>query len=415
MRIFFFKLARLIHPAKKLKSILFITILVALLCIVFASQALAYELSGYATAEGRLFFNDPLFPEQERDSMSLAVQPELYHELKDGSSFTFTPFARLDSADSERSHFDIRELNYIRLHENLELHIGISKVFWGVTEFVHLVDIINQTDAVEYLDGEDKLGQPMIHLSIPRSWGVIDMFILPFFRERTFPGEKGRFRSSVVVDTDETIYQSSAEEYNIDLAARYSHSIGDWDFGIYHFNGTGREPTLLLRADSSGNPFFAPYYEQITQTGIDVQMVMGSWLFKLESLFRSGQGDDFIAGIGGFEYSFVNIAASGTDIGFIGEWAYDERGDKATTASDNDLMAGVRLALNDAESTEAIMAITQDMDSDGTTLSLESNRRISDHWKISIDAFFVLDSSEEDIIHPLHDDDSVQIELLYYF
>jgi hypothetical protein len=73
------------------------------------------------------------------------------------------------------------------------------------------------------------------------------------------------------------------------------------------------------------------------------------------------------------------------------------------------------LALNDAESTEAIMAITQDMDSDGTSLSLESNRRISDHWKISIDAFFVLDSSEEDIIHPLRDDDSVQIELLYYF
>ena len=109
------------------------------------------------------------------------------------------------------------------------------------------------------------------------------------------------------------------------------------------------------------------------------------------------------------------VAASGIDLGFIGEWAYDERDDKATTASDNDLMAGVRLALNDAESTEDIMAITQDMDSDGTSLSLESNRRISDHWKISLDAFFVLDSSEEDIIHPLRDDDSMQIELSYYF
>jgi hypothetical protein len=303
----------------------------------------------------------------------------------------------------------------IWLHENLELHIGISKVFWGVTEFVHLVDIINQTDAIEYLDGEDKLGQPMIHMSIPRSWGVIEMFVLPYFRERTFPGEKGRFRSSVVVDTDEAIYQSSAEEYNIDLAARYSHTIGDWDFGIYHFKGTGREPTLLLRTDSSGNPFFAPFYEQISQTGLDVQMVMGSWLFKLESLHRSGQGDDFFAGVGGFEYSFVNIASSGIDLGLIGEWAYDEREDEATTAFDNDLMTGMRLALNDAESTEAIMVITQDLDGDGTSLALESSRRISDHWKISIDAFIVLDSSEEDIIHSLRDDDSVQIELSYYF
>jgi hypothetical protein len=383
--------------------------------MVSVSQSHSYELSGYATAEGRFFFNDPLFPEQERDSISLAVQPELYHEREDGSSFTFTPFARLDSADSERSHFDIRELHFIWLHENLELHIGISKVFWGVTEFVHLVDIINQTDAIEYLDGEDKLGQPMIHMSIPRSWGVIEMFVLPYFRERTFPGEKGRFRSSVVVDTDEAIYQSSAEEYNIDLAARYSHTIGDWDFGIYHFKGTGREPTLLLRTDSSGNPFFAPFYEQISQTGLDVQMVMGSWLFKLESLHRSGQGDDFFAGVGGFEYSFVNIASSGIDLGLIGEWAYDEREDEATTAFDNDLMTGMRLALNDAESTEAIMVITQDLDGDGTSLALESSRRISDHWKISIDAFIVLDSSEEDIIHSLRDDDSVQIELSYYF
>ena len=49
--------------------------------------------------------------------------------------------------------------------ENYETKIGVRKDFWGVTETVHRVDILNQTDSVDGFDGEDKLGQPMINLS----------------------------------------------------------------------------------------------------------------------------------------------------------------------------------------------------------------------------------------------------------
>ncbi|MCK5505255.1 MAG: hypothetical protein KAJ10_08835 [Thermodesulfovibrionia bacterium] len=385
------------------------------LCLLFLSQAPAYELSGYIEAEGRAFFNDALFPGQERDSASLAIQPEFYHEWGKGSNLTFTPFARIDSADPARSHFDIRELNYLLFNDKWELRIGISKVFWGVTEFVHLIDIINQTDLVEDMDGEDKLGQPMILFSAPRNWGTVNIFILPYFRERTFPGEKGRFRSEFTVDTDNAVYESPAKEHHIDLAVRYSHTIGDWDFGIYHFNGTGREPIIYLDTDADGNPGLVPFYEQIDQTGLDVQAVKGSWLIKLESLYRTGQGEGFFAGVGGIEYSFVNIASSRMDLGLIGEWAYDERGDEATTMFDNDIMAGARLAFNDAASTEALIGLIQDLNSEGTVLSLESGRRIGNSWKINLDSFFVLDSSEEDAVHSLRNDDSVQLEIAYFF
>jgi hypothetical protein len=379
------------------------------------SSASAYELSGSATVEGRVFFNDPLFNEQRRDSASIALQPEIYHELETGSSFTFTPFARLDSADDERTHVDIRELNYLWVHDDFELRAGIGKVFWGVTEFLHLVDIINQTDLVEYIDGEDKLGQPMLHLSVPREWGVVDMFVLPYFRERTFPGEQGRFRTQFVVDTYNAVYESSAREYNVDLAFRYSHTAGDWDFGIYHFHGTGREPSLLLQGNAAGKTLFLPFYEQINQTGLDVQTVKGNWLLKLESIYRTGQGDDFLACVGGFEYSFVNVASSGIDLGLIGEWAYDERGSGSTTGFDNDLMIGTRLAFNDADSTEVLAGLKQDLDSDERVFSVESSRRIGDNWKVAVDAFFVLDSSGRDAIHVFRNDDNLQIELSYYF
>ena len=72
-----------------------------------------------------------------------------------GCETRYSAVARLDSADSSRSHFDLRELNYLWLGDAGELSVGIGKVFWGVAEFVHLVDIINQTDLVENIDEEE--------------------------------------------------------------------------------------------------------------------------------------------------------------------------------------------------------------------------------------------------------------------
>lgn len=144
-------------------------------------------------------------------------------------------------------------------------------------------------------------------------------------------------------------------------------------------------------------------------------MVMGNWLIKLESLYRTGQGDDFIAGAGGFEYSFVNIASSGKDLGLIGEWAYDERGDQSATVFDNDLMIGVRLDFNDAAGSNVLAGFFHDLDSSGQVLYLESGRRFGDNWRVTLDAYLVLDSSEEDPIYSLRDDDNISIKLAYYF
>jgi hypothetical protein len=400
---------------KKLKKILFMTALFLPLLMLLAAHVLAHEFSGYVAAEGRFFFNDPLFPEQERNSFSLSFQPEYYHEWKNGSSFTFVPFARLDGTDSERSHFDIRELNFLWLGDAIEMRVGVGKVFWGVTEFVHLVDIINQTDLVENIDGEDKLGQPMIHLSFPKDWGVIDLFVLPYFRERTFPGSDGRLRSSLIVDTDNATYESGDKEHHIDFAVRYSHSLGDWDLGVYNFSGTGREPSLLVDLDDKGNPVLIPHYEQINQAGIDLQFVAGEWLWKLEALYRTGQGEDFFATVGGFEYTFVSISDTSIDLSIIGELAYDDRGSEATTTFQKDALLGLRINLNDAASSELLFGMSQDMDNSSNIMSIEASRRFGNNIKASLEARIFLNQSEGGFFYSLRNDDLLQLEIAYYF
>ena len=384
-------------------------------CLFYSPAVLAHELNGSLSIETRLFTKSPLFPGQEHNNGSIAFAPEYYHERSDGSSFIFTPFLRIDTADSERSHFDIRELNFLLLGNPWELRLGLSKVFWCVTEFVHLIDIINQTDLIEDIQGEDKLGQPMVHLSIPKDWGVFDFFVLPYFRERTFPGPDGRLRTGILVDTDNPVYESGAEENHVDFALRYSQVFDFSDFGIYYFKGTGREP-LFIQVNSSGQPVLFPYYQQIDQAGIDLQVISGNWLWKLEALYQDNDSQDFFSATGGFEYTSFGLGDSMIDLGYIAEYAYDNRDNEATSSFENDLLLGLRLAVNDAAGTELLAGLSHDLNNNGNVLRIEASRRLTDTIKIFVEGWAFFDTEPGDYyLNSIRYDDFLKLQIYYYF
>ncbi|WP_199608890.1 hypothetical protein [Flocculibacter collagenilyticus] len=384
------------------------------------------QFNGQISTEYRYFLHEGLYPQQSQNHGSVVFEPEIYHSWNnENDSITFKPFYRWDEQDDERSHGDIRELMWLHVGEGWELRTGIGAVFWGQTESQHLVDIINQTDAVEAIDGEDKLGQPMINLTLVKDWGLLDLFILPGFRERTFSGMEGRFRMPYPVQQDDPIYESGAEQEHIDFAARWSHSIGDWEVGLSYFNGTAREPELLLQTVNN-ELVFTPYYAQMQQTGVDLLSVVDSWLFKFEGIYRDVNtslvgntltgGDNYFAMTGGFEYTRVGVFDSIIDIGWLMEYQYDERGDNATTTGQNDIMLGARFVFNDAEGTEVLVGFVQDLDySDSQSLFVEASSRISDNWKWRADAWILSPSSPKEVSYMVRQDDYVQLSLEFYF
>lgn len=387
-----------------------------------ANQAMGNELTGYIDVEGRYFMDPPRLAQQEKHNVSVALQPEYYHVWENGNTLTVAPFFRYDSADNERSHGDIRELSAWFPFERWDMLIGVSRVFWGVTEIVHLVDIINQTDLVENIDGEDKLGQPMIRITLPLEMGSVTGFLLPYFRERTFPGPEGRLRLDIPIDTDHAVYESADEEHHLDFALRFSMTLGDLDLGLYHFRGTSREPSfrLIMNPDDSVQGL-APYYSQIDQTGLNTQLIVGNLLLKLEAIYRMGQEnrfletEDYLASTGGFEYSFIRFAGTAMDVGVIGEYAWDERGDASTTWYQNDVMAGLRVAANDAATTVLLSWFGYDLDDGSKIFSLEASRRLPAGWKIGIEFWSFFGTSREDPLHSLRDDSYYQLNLSYSF
>lgn len=401
------------------------------------AQAAEFEVSGYVGLEWREHFEEGQFnsasTEQADRQIGLTAEPEMVWSLAEGEhTIVFKPYGRIDSADEERTHMDIRELSWMTYGDDWEITAGISKVYWGVTESQHLVDIINQTDFVEAPDGEDKLGQPMIKLTAIREWGTVTGFILPGFRERTFPGEEGRFRASLPIDSNDAQYQAAEEDAHVDYALRWNHTIEDYDLGVSWFNGTSRDPIFTLN-----NTFTeaVPFYAQINQVAFDLQATLDSWLWKLEAIYRSyddsvkSQFDDlgtltqtdfgitdYSAATGGFEYTFYGPFETVWDWGVLAEYQYDSREDASITNGQNDIFLGSRLAFNDAASSELLAGISQDLDHANTqSLVLEYATRVGAGLTVNVDAFILMSDDIENISHTFKRDDYVQVSLNYYY
>ena len=376
-------------------------------------------------AQARTFFREGL-DGQSTFHPSLSIKVDYYRAWdEERQSLTFTPFYRYDAEDADRTHFDIREGFWSLVGNDWDLHLGVKQVFWGVTEFNHLVDIINQTDLVENIDGEDKLGQPMAHLSLVRDWGILDFHLLTGFRERTFPGPDGRPRFFVPIDNDDATYDSGAEDGRIDGAIRWSHHVGAFEFGVYHFNGTSRDPLFDPVLDEAGELLLRPHYPVINQTGLDAQAIYGDWALKLETIYRTNFPDGYYAFNAGFERTLVGALGTRADLGLVVEYLYDDRGDAAfNTFFENDIALATRWAFNDFSDTQALIGLIWDHESHETIFTLEASRRLGETWLLLLEGRAFSGAGELNPLDPFDPvnkgasvsrDDYIELELTKYF
>jgi hypothetical protein len=377
-----------------------------------------WDVGGSAGVETRIFLREPAFGGQEDGVQSSLILEGDFRWRSDDRrhQWVIVPWARIDSLDEERTHADLREGFYRYSGDAITVEVGVIKVFWGVTESRHLVDVINQTDAVEDADGEDKLGQPAFRVSSQRDWGLIEGFILPYHRERTFAGVEGRLRGPLPVDWDSAIYEHADEENHVDLAARWSHFIGDWDIGLSAFHGTSREPTL--RMAPSGDRFL-PHYSVISQVSADIQLTKGAWLWKFEGLGQSGHGDTFGAAVAGVEYTFYGVSQSGADFGVLVEYLHDGRSDDPTitplTTFDNDVFVGGRYAFNDIADTGILGGAVVDVEDGSTAVFLEAERRLGADYFIELEGRFTTNIAANNPLAAFDRDDAVTLRLTRHF
>ncbi len=354
------------------------------------NTSVEWEVNG----QYRYFYEAPQFDKQLYDYPSIGIQPT-YTVIWDVGYQSFIASAYFNwDRDENRRYWDLREFYYQKAKNNWELSVGLKKIFWGVSEASHLIDVINQSDVLKSFDGEEKLGQPMVQFSwFSSNLGSLDLFYLPYHRKRGFAGEKGRFRFNTVLESGAIGYESEKEEWHPDFAVRWKHYIGILDVGLSYFTGNGREP--FFEFDEQGN--INAFYPLIDQIGLDLQITAGVLLLKFESIIRKAKQQEFFAMDAGFEFTFSNVDDNGLDIGLLGEYLYDERDDWSLTGFQNDIFYGSRLAFNDIQDTSILGGGIYDLDTQSHIISLEATRRLSNGLVCSIEGRIFSGVSDEEL------------------
>ena len=387
-------------------------IVVCGLCALYCVEGAAVEVRGYFGLEYRQYYEPPLAEPADDSEPSLLLESQFYWSLGDKDSLTITPFARLDAVNDNRTHFDLREAKWLHKDDNWDFEVGNGLVFWGVVESQHLVDVINQRDALEDITGDARLGQPMLRGRYFKGGATVEGFVLPLFRERAFVTAPGRLRFPLPVDQDNPIFESPEGRHHVDYALRGSYTSGGWDVGLSLFKGTNRDPILLPSPTGSE---VIPFYEQMTQYGADVQLTTEKTLWKLEAMYRDGSASKFFASVAGLEHTFYQVFNTKADLGVLLEYNWDERGDQAPTAFQDDAFVGLRMIFNDDAGTEALIGFAVDLAHDSTFGRLRASTRIKEHFRLGVEAYWFRSGWTADRIFPFRNEDVVLLTLKYFY
>lgn len=415
-------------------------------------------------------------PERDPDlrgsvAMEFAFNP--YAREADGSSHTLDLrlFARAaEGADAQRQHADVREFQYLRAWGPYELRFGIGRVYWGVTESAQLVDILNQSDLLEDVDGEDKLGQPLMGFGRRVGPGRLTGFLLPHFREREFGPVFNELAPAPIVES-EARFQNRRGRQHLDLALRYALRLGPLDIGLSHFRGNAREPRLvpcaaqgsgrvgteqqancnideafappsvgplagllvdtaaLLRVGPSRDELaqefidaaladvvLVPFYDDLMQWGLDAQWIAGPAVWKWEARYREQNAVSQFAAVAGVEYSLGTFVNNLLDVGVLVEYLYDDRDvEEYFALFDNDVFLGIRLLGNDVAGTQVLGGVIYDVERGDQFVSVEASRRLGSRLRLAAEVRGYKPGEQGAITDFLDDIDQLRLEISAFF
>jgi hypothetical protein len=383
-----------------------------------AADSGTLTIRGSLGVEVRTFTMRPAYALQDRDPVQgsfVASAKASWASAGNDVVIDVAPFLRLDTIDDERTHWDMREAAVNVYSDHLDVRLGVSKVYWGVTESRKLVDIVNQTDLVEEPDGDEKLGQPMLMLRGHVTDFEAAVLILPAFRPRTFPGPEGRLRPGVPINEDKATYESGERTGRVDFAGRLKGRIDDIDMGLSYFSGTSREPRFVFDGTA-----LVPAYDVIDQVGLDVQATLDATLLKLEAITRDGHqapgGRRFSAVVLGLEHTFSQVAGTNWDVGAVLEFNWDDRPPSAPpTIYDKDFFVGARFAFNDDADSSALLGALVDAEKGSVYATIEASTRLYESLRLEIEGALVLRADDRDLVlRQFRNDSFVSVRLMHH-
>lgn len=372
----------------------------------------AWKMSGYAGVMGRVYADTS---GQERESARLALRLEPEWSWSDSQTrWVVSPRLFVDGRDSGRDRSDFVELHGALRWDGNQVKVGISRVFWGVTESRHLVDIINPPDlALHYSGDEQRLPTAMVQFSRTMDFGQLEFFALPWERDPRYPGKLGRPNTELPITSDVLHPDGLPPAF----AGRVGWSQDKFDAHLYYFRGLDRESVLAPRLQPAAPPTTLEASRKlIRQWGFDLQMPLDNWLLKSEVIYRSGYSRGFFAAVLGAEYAMNSFMGSVADVALMAEYQADPRPGSAPLAPMNHaVFGGIRVALNDPASTEFKLGLLKDAATPAYIWRGDFSRRLQERWTLGGSLNLFRKVAEQPALRAYASDSYLELLLKYHF
>ena len=373
------------------------------LCLVLATQL-------NAEATGSLEITGSYFPKSEGESFGTNITAEAkvvgYEDLSE-IQLEYELIIRKSLNDGGMDIIEPRQLVLSKTFGEIDAYFGYRHTFWGVAESRNIVDLINQQDMAAGISPDNKLGAPSISFETYLGSGDFQYWYMPRFRERTFNEKDAHPGFGLPVFPAEFAHSKGVEA--IDQALRYGNSSGDVDFAFSLFDGTAREPFIVVDSAERG---IVPFYERMRSVGLELQYTGESILYKLEGLTGAQGDENFNASVLGAEKTVYSILDTPWDMGLIVEYQYDDR---VQAQIERLFVSGVRLTSNNEFDTSLLILYTVDDDLSQSIFGLEASRRLRNGMTLGFN-YLLYQSDEQQLpLYSLIDDSELSLTLGYYF
>jgi len=348
-----------------------------------------FSTRGRAAAESRVFVTRPPRTAQRGGvTGSLVGEPDFHWKKPKGRwELRLTPFFRADSHDFARTHVDLRHAELkLRGESNFRFAAGIGQFRFSTMVGAAPIDVINQTDQVEDLDGRAKLGQPYVQVSTGDSELQVSAWYLPYQRARTFPSLEGRLRPLFGIDAANPTWESVLGAWHPSGAIRVTRDTSWMRVAGTGYAGISRDPRFIAQFTDAR---VGVAYDRLHQLSVDAAAFSDVVTFKVEGATSWWRADHLFSwrASAGLQTIHQGLFGSRADMLLFAEYHVDRRpiGTPVTT-NNNDVFLGMRLAHNDAQSTVWTAGGSVDLTTGFLSGRLQLDRRLRDHWVAGVQA-----------------------------
>ncbi|MFA0114642.1 hypothetical protein AB4407_13365 [Vibrio sp. 10N.261.46.E11] len=384
--------------------------IISLFALVYGFNVHAMNLHGFLGIDVVDFVNTKKTTDE---TISAVGELRSRGELSENLNYDLRLYAQKGINEYTEGYFDptIAKINWVG--DSYQIDVGYDLVYWGVTEGINVINIVNQRDQIRDYFQKQGLGQSMIAASYFGDMVTVEGYILPRFEELNYGGTQRPWGLGLPVDASQSTYESSKGKKHTDYAARMSGMLDDLEFGFVFFNGTYRKPIYKVDGDIE---YLAPHYVLGNTLGLDAQYILDSNIYKLElGYFKPNSYGSYVSTTFGVERALGSSWFGEGESTVYAEYYYDSRQDDRTVAFQNDIFLAYKYTTYNAYDLETTIGGIIDTRYGGVIGTLEVSGKLTSDIKLSFECVYFNSSNPNDALFYSNDFDQFSFNAHWYY